>query len=186
MAEIANTLLLSRSSPGRIDPKKTQGFTSILILQNMKLVLVFALFMILTGSCKESRQPLFEEVEDFKIEKMDVEMASLSARLRFNNPNPYKLYLKKIDCDLYIDSSFLGHFTNSAEVSIPASGTFQLPMTGTAKPMDLFKHSALAYAGKKSLMEVKGTARVGRSGFYKNVPVNFRDSFSIKIPATVK
>lgn len=144
----------------------------------------FSTFIFLLGvllsSCSDVKEPLFEEVENFKIGKVTFDEAALSANLRFNNPNSFGLKLKKIDCDLYIDSSFLGHFSNSDQVKIPASGSFILPVTGQAKTFTLMEQSGKALSGKGAFIKVTGTARVGRAGIFRNIHLNYSDSLDLK------
>lgn len=142
-------------------------------------VLILLLTILLT-SCNNVKEPVFEEVEDFKVGKMTFEEATISANLRFNNPNSFGLKLKRIDCDLYVDSSFLGHFSNSEEIKIPASGSFILPVSGQAKTFTLLEQSGKAFSGKEAFLKVKGIARVGRAGIFKTFPVNYSDTLDLK------
>jgi LEA14-like dessication related protein len=147
----------------------------------MKKAGTFIFFLgILLSSCSDVKEPLFEEVENFKVGKVTFDEASLSANLRFNNPNSFGLKLKRIDCDLYVDSSFLGHFSNSEEVKIPALGTFILPVNGQAKTFALLEQSGKALSGKESFIRVVGTARVGRAGIFRNIPLDYSDSLDLK------
>jgi LEA14-like dessication related protein len=135
---------------------------------------------ILCSSCSDVKEPLFEEVENFKVGKMTFDEAALSANLRFNNPNSFGIKLKKIDCDLYVDSSFLGHFSNSEQVKIPASGSFILPIIGQAKTFALLEQSGKALSGKEAFIRVKGTVRVGRGGIFRNIPLDYSDTLDLK------
>ncbi len=146
----------------------------------MKILLSTLLLMILVSSCSDVKDPVFEDVENFKLGKMNVSETTLAADLRFNNTNSFGFRLKKIDCKLYVDSSYLGHFTNAEPVRIPAKGNFILPLTGTAQTMTLMQQSGKAFSGKPSLVRAEGTARVGKSGFYKTIPVSFSDTLLLK------
>lgn len=147
----------------------------------MKKASVFSILLsILLTSCSNLKEPVFEEVETFKVGKVTFDEAALSANLRFNNPNSFGLKLKKIDCDLYVDSSFLGHFSNSEEIKIPASGSFILPVIGQAKTFTLLEQSGKALSGKESFIRVKGTARVGRAGIFRSIPLDYSDTLDLK------
>jgi LEA14-like dessication related protein len=165
--------------------KNTGGKNVCFILQNnssmMKKTLVLTLLLtVLLTACNNVKEPVFEELQDFKVGKMTFEEATLSANLRFSNPNSFGLKLKRIDCDLYVDSSFLGHFSNSEEIKIPASGSFILPVSGQAKTLALLEQSGKAFSGKEAFIRVRGIARVGRSGIFKNFPVDYSDKLDLK------
>lgn len=153
---------------------------------NMKNFLVLACLVIILDSCKKPQQPKFEEIVDFKIEKLGFEQSTISARLRFHNPNTYRVHLKNIDFDLFVDSIMIGHFNNTEEVKIPAADKFILPVIGQASTAMLLKYSKLANTDQKSFVAVKGTAKVGRSGIYKNVIVDYTDSIEVKLPVSNK
>jgi len=138
------------------------------------------LLLILLSSCSDVKEPVFEEVENFKVGKMTFEEAALSANLRFTNPNSFGLKVKKIDCDLYVNSSLLGRFSNSEEVKIPASGSFILPVNGKAKTFVLLEQSGKALSGKGAFIRVKGTARVGRAGIFRSILLDYSDTLDLK------
>lgn len=142
----------------------------------MKVVLSIFLIAIFTCSCKNAKDPVFENVENFKLGKLGLIDTDLSADLRFTNMNGFGLRLKSIECDLYVDSSYLGHFVNADAIHIPARKSFVLPMNGQVKSLVLMEQTRKAFAGKQSIIQVTGKARVGRAGFYKTIPVKYNDT----------
>ena len=152
----------------------------------MKISLPILFLGLLAVSCNDVKQPDFQEVKNFKVENLTLEDATLSADLLFNNPNSFGFRIKKIECEVYIDSSLLGHFKNSETVNIPSSSTFILPINGQAKTAVLMGQQLKIMAGRESILHVKGMARVGRSGIFKNVPVSFSDTLLLPTPEMKK
>ena len=146
----------------------------------MKIPLLLLFIILLSGACTDVKEPVFENVENLKIGKLNLSETDLSADLRFTNANNFGLKLKTLDCDLYLDSSFLGHFSNTEPVKIPARSAFLLPLSGQAKTLLLMEQTRKAFAGKESHVRVEGKARVGRSGFYKTIPIRYTDTLLIK------
>jgi LEA14-like dessication related protein len=142
----------------------------------MKTLLPIVLLSLLLISCKDARQPLFEDVENVKVGKPGLVETSLSADIRFNNINSFGMRVKKIDCNLYVDSNFIGHFTNTQPVSIRAKQSFVLPLSGQAQTLLLMEQTRKGFVGQESIIRVEGKARVGRSGFYKTIPFVYLDT----------
>ncbi len=142
----------------------------------------FLSFLILvTCSCRNLKDPVFEEMESMKLGKVGIGETTVSADLRFNNPNSFGLRLRQINCDLYIDSSYVGRFSNSEEVRVPARAQFILPVSGQARTMELLKYSGIAaLSGKAAAVRIKGTARVSKAGIIKTIPVDYSDSILLK------
>jgi LEA14-like dessication related protein len=142
----------------------------------MKPLLLVLSLCLLIISCKDARQPIFENVENVKVGKPGLVETSLSADIRFNNTNSFGMRVKKIDCKLYVDSNFIGHFTNTQPVSIRAGKSFVLPLSGQAQTLLLMEQTRKGFIGQESIIRVEGKARVGRSGFYKTIPFVYMDT----------
>ena len=148
----------------------------------MKIVLPLLALLLFASSCKNVLEPEFLEVKKLQVDKMTFEEATISADLLFKNPNSFGFRLKKMDCEVYLDSTLLGHFSNSSRVNIPSSGEFILPVNGLAKTVVLMGQQLKIMTGKESILTVKGMARVGRSGIFKTVPFNFSDTVLLPMP----
>jgi len=133
------------------------------------------------SSCRDVKEPTFREVENLRIGKADLSSTSVTADIRFDNPNRFALQLRSIDCDVYVDSTFLGHFTNTEEVHIPSQQEFLLPVKGDVSTSQLISYSGRALLQIPSPIRVEGKARIGRSGFYKTIPFNYRDTIILKL-----
>ena len=142
--------------------------------------IVAALTLLLFAACKDVKEPIFEDVDNLKMGKADLSTTSLSADVRFINPNRFGMHLKKLDCSVYVDTTYMGQFTNSSEVHIPARDTFHLPITGEVQTLKLLQYSRKVFLKEPSLIRVEGNVRVGRSGLYKTIPVSFTDTILLK------
>jgi LEA14-like dessication related protein len=146
----------------------------------MKVALYCLLLSVFASSCKDSKDPVFENVENIKLGKLGLTDTELSADIRFTNTNGFGFRVKSVDCDLYVDSAYLGHFSNSDVVRIQARQSFVLPMNGQVKSLVLMQQTQKAMKGKESIIQVTGSARVGRMGIYKTIPVKYNDTVLLK------
>ena len=149
-------------------------FQSLVFLTSLSL-------SILLISCKDVQRPVFEDVENLKVGKFEMATTSITANVRFKNPNRFGLHLKKIDCDLFVDSARLGHFVNTEEVQIPANGSFHIPVKGEVQTSRMMEYARKTLFNEPSIVLIKGMVRVGRSGVYKNVPVAYTDTIVLKL-----
>lgn len=127
-------------------------------------------------SCNDVKQPVFENVENVKLGKMGLAETNLSANIRFNNLNSFGMRVKKVDCDVYVDSTYMGHFSNTEPVRIKPKQSFVLPFAGQAQTLLLMAQTKKGMDGKESYVRIEGNARVGRSGIFKTVPFVYRDT----------
>ena len=142
---------------------------------------ILTMLIILLPSCKDVKDPVFQDVENVRVGKLSLGTATVSADIRFDNPNRFGLELKTIDCELYVDSAYLGRFTNTSSVSIPAKQVFRLPVQGEVEMVKLIEYSRRAILKEPSAIRVEGKARVGRSGLFRTIPFTYRDTILIKL-----
>jgi LEA14-like dessication related protein len=142
----------------------------------MKALLFPVILLVVFVSCNDVKQPVFENVENVKLGKMGLGETGLSADIRFNNLNSFGMRVKKVDCDVYVDSTYMGHFTNTAPVRIRPKQSFVLPFAGQAQTLLLMAQTKKGMDGIQSYIRVEGKARVGRSGIFKTVPFVYRDT----------
>lgn len=138
------------------------------------------LLALIMSSCSDVKEPVFQDVENLKLGTLGLDKATLSANIRFDNPNRFGLQLKQIDCEVYVDSTYLGHFANTSSVNIPARQAFLLPVQGEVQTIKLMEYSRKALMQEPSAVRVEGKARVGRSGLYKTIPFIYRDTILLK------
>src|SRR4051794_30300314 len=95
----------------------------------MKANLLFLVVLVsfTSFSCKSPSAFVYKDIKNFKVSNLGFTKSRVSMDLLFFNPNNYGVKLKNVDCDLYIDSNFLGKVVLDTMMSIPASSEFSLP-----------------------------------------------------------
>lgn len=133
----------------------------------MGLILLFA------ASCKKPQSFDYRDLKNLKIENVGYEKTALSMDLVYYNPNGFGVDLKKVDCDVYVDNTYLGKFQLDTLMHIPRRAEFNLPSRILVDMKSLLKNSLNLLFSKEVLVNVKGTTRVGKAGFYTTVPFNY-------------
>lgn len=91
----------------------------------------------------------------------------------FFNPNSFPVNLKKIDCDVFVDSSYVGKFLLDTTIHIGGASEFTLPVNLDVEMKDILKTSFNALISNEVLLGARGTTRVGRSGLYLTIPFKY-------------
>lgn len=112
---------------------------------------------------------------------MGFDKTLLSMDLVYYNPNGFGVDLKKVDCDVYVDNSYLGKYQLDTLMHIPRRAEFNLPSRIAVDMKTVLKNSLNMLFSQEVLINVKGTTRVGKAGFYANVPFNYEARHRLKL-----
>lgn len=93
--------------------------------------------------------------------------------LVFFNPNNYGVNLKNVDCDIYVDSSYVGKVLLDTSMHIAKTAEFALPTSMKVDVKHLLKNSLNVLFNREVLIGAKGTTRVGKGGIYVTIPFNY-------------
>lgn len=112
---------------------------------------------------------------------MGLEKTTLAMDLVYFNPNGYGVDLKKVDCDVYVENSYLGHFNLDTSMHIPRKAEFILPARIDINMKAVLKNGLGLLFNKEVLINVKGTTRLGRAGFYKTIPFDYSEKHQLNL-----
>ncbi len=134
-------------------------------------ILVFA--VLLLAACQRPQAFDYHDVKNVKLETLGFEQTALSMDLVYYNPNSFGVDLKKVDCDIYIDNHYLGKFQLDTLMHIDRRAEFTLPSRIMVDMKGIFKNAMNLLFSKEVLVNVKGSTRVGKAGFYTTIPFNY-------------
>lgn len=135
------------------------------------LLVVFTIFTLY--SCQSFQAPEFRNVDNIRLGKMGKKSSSILADVRYYNPNRSRLKLKSAKGEAWMDEVYMGRFEVDSLVEIPAMGDFSLPVKLDADMTKLLQHSLTAFLSREVRIRIRGTARVGKSFFYINYPIEY-------------
>jgi len=144
----------------------------------------FVWLLILSGviltSCGKVKEFEFRRLESWNINGLGLDASSISARLVFFNPNTFTVTLKHFEGDVKLEGSDLGTCVADTTVKIAPGYEFILPVNIQLKTGAALM-GGLALLGKDSvIVNFKGYARVGRSGFFINYKFDTQNKVSTK------
>lgn len=145
------------------------------------LTLLTLLCIIILSSCQKPQAFDYRAVKNVKLEKLGFEKSTLCMDLVYYNPNNFGVDLRKVDCDIYIDNHYLGKYKLDTLMHIQRKAEFVLPSSIQVDMQSIFKNVLTVLFNKEVLVNVKGTTRVGKAGFFKTIPFNYEARHKIDL-----
>lgn len=139
----------------------------------MHRLLLILLMGLLLGSCKSMKEPEFRGIENVRVGKLGFGESSVTLDMRYYNPNSFKGKLKSAEGEAWMDSTYLGRFLVDSTVTVPAKSEFAVPVQLKVDMKRILKHSLSAFLKDEVTITIKGNAKAGTSGLYKNFPLNY-------------
>lgn len=124
-------------------------------------------------ACSKPQSFDYRDVKNFKIESVGFDQTALSMDLVYYNPNGFGVDLRKVDCDVYVDNTYLGKFQLDTLMHIQRRSEFILPSRILVDMKTVLKNSLNFLFSQEVLLNVKGTTRVGKAGIFATVPFNY-------------
>lgn len=138
-----------------------------------RFLLPVLLILALLPACKGPREFEFRQVEEMKIEKAGLSKSLLSLRIQYYNPNPFRVTLKSIKADVSLENKFLGTLIMDTLILVPASSDFRIPAKLEVDMKTIYSSGFSILLNRDMLLTVNGVARVGKAGFFTNVPFTY-------------
>lgn len=133
------------------------------------LILTF----LITIGCKQPQSFSYRDLRSFKLELLGFDEANATMELVFFNPNKYGVNLKNVNCELYVDSMYLGHLLLDTSLNIPASSEFILPTSIKINPKSLISNDLSFLSNNEISISAKGSTKIGKGGFYVTIPFTY-------------
>lgn len=132
------------------------------------------IFVVTTlASCSKPKDLKFREASNLHVSDIGMDSSTLSLDLGFFNPNTYDIQLKNVNCDIFANKHFVGHYNRDSVFHIPGNANFTYPLKLRLDVKPILSNALSALFQKEILLEFKGTAKVGRSGFFITMPISF-------------
>lgn len=134
---------------------------------------ILALSFLGLASCSQPLIPEYQAFENFRLSKIAMNETVVSADLKYFNPNEYDLQFKRADLDITLNDKFVGKTILDTLIRVPKRDTFYVPVQMKVNLKQLFSNAFSLLLNNEMEVKVNGTIRIGRSGFFMNMPVNY-------------
>jgi LEA14-like dessication related protein len=144
----------------------------------------FTLFsaIILMSSCNTGnvKEPEFRDVSNVRLIEMGILQSTAGIDLIYYNPNSFGVQLKEARGDVYVDNAYLGRFTLEEAVDVGRRSEFTVPAIIKLDMIGAIKNQREIYKKKEVLVRIDGVARLKKSGFSKEIPINYESMQNIE------
>ena len=136
------------------------------------LLVVLSVWIVFTA-CKKPQGFDYRGVKNIKLQKLGFDNSKLSMELVYFNPNNFGVRLKRVDCDIFVDNNFLGKYTLDTSLYIDKKSEFVLPSYMNVEMKNIYKNVFNVLFSKEITVKLKGITKVGKSGVYLTIPINY-------------
>ena len=148
------------------------------LVKNLLYILTLGL---LFSSCSKPQAFDYRDIRNFRVENVGYDKTLLAMDLVYYNPNSFGVDLRRVDCDVYIDNSYLGKYQLDTLMHIPRRAEFMLPSKIDVDMKTLLKNGLNLLFSQEVLVNVKGTVRVGKAGIFANIPFNYEKRHKLSL-----
>lgn len=154
----------------------------------MKHLLILSSIVLFLTACNSIQEPTIKSISNAEIVTMNKNSLELNAVMVFNNPNSFSLDLANTDMVALVDDIEVATIKQNYDTSMPANGTFDMPINIKMDLKKLYKDNkllaitkGLEIASKKEL-DVKfiGSISVGKGSAKISVPIDQIENVKFK------
>lgn len=151
------------------------------IIQLKRIYLLYCLPLLVFLSCSTPKGFEYKGVNNVKVNNIGFEYLDLSLNLVYFNPNNFRVDLKKVDCEVYIDNRYLGKYALDTLMHIPKKQNFELPSRLRVSMGGVLKNAFSLFMNKEVLIKVKGKTKIGKGSIFFDVPFNYETRQTISL-----
>ena len=137
------------------------------------------IFLISLPSCRVLKEPQFRSIENLSIENIGASGSILSMDMNFFNPNKTGVKLKKVEADVYLNDTFLGHFRTDSLLRLKRKAEFALPVKLSIDLKNMLKYSLLILQNEAVVLKLNGKAKIGKAFIYVQHPFRYEGTHAI-------
>jgi len=148
----------------------------------------FPIITLILFSCQRIQEPQFKSLENFGIKKVGFTEVVIGFETVYSNPNNFGVSVKEAAVDVYIDSLFLGRFTQPTITEVARKSDFSIPLEGSIPVKNALKLNGEALLKRPVQVRAIGTVKIGKGGLYVTKDLTYQgmhrlDSALLKNPA---
>lgn len=138
------------------------------------IVVTTLVFCFVTFGCRKPVALQYLELQNLKMESLGMGQSVILADVKFFNPNPYTLQLKRAEMDVSVNNTYVGHSKLDTLMQIPKKDTFLVPVKMNVDMKSLLANSLGALLGNEVEVKMNGQARIGKAGIFFNFPISYQ------------
>lgn len=155
----------------------------------MKKLFLFILILVLIAGAslwfyflRNFKEPVFLNIKDIQVLKMEETVAEVSAVAVFNNPNPIEAKLLNTELKAYSNEVLIAQVSQTNITEIPASQNFEVPLKFNIDLLKLGMSQSISGIIEKMLNEERevplrfeGYCRIKSDADIYRIPITYED-----------
>lgn len=138
-----------------------------------------ALFLTSCSAYKNVQEPELRDIQNVEVIDIGLTQSKAGADIIYFNPNKFNVTLASARGDVYVDDKYIGRFELADKVSVKKKAEFVVPVILKLDNISLIKHQQEIFKKEEVMIKVKGIARITKTGFAKEVPINYEKMESV-------
>ncbi|WP_162944833.1 hypothetical protein [Flavisolibacter nicotianae] len=134
---------------------------------------LLGLLAALALSCNQIAEPEFRELENFQVKKLGFDQVSIGLGMTFYNPNNFSVTVKETGADVYVDSVFLGKFSQDTAVAVSQKADFTIPLSGSIPLTTFLKMDLKDIGNREVLIRADGSTKLGKAGIFISKDIQY-------------
>ena len=147
----------------------------------MRSILLLTLALLLTG-CLSYKEVAMHDIVDVEMHKLDTKGVSLTALVKLENPNGYRIHVKDPDVDLYLNGTYVGKGYLDTNLVLPKRSNMvhRVPLHAEFKGLNLLMVMLGSALSGEATIGAKGTV-LGQAGLLrKRYPFEVEEKVSLR------
>jgi len=136
-------------------------------------ILTISLMILSSCGTNNVKEPEYRDIRNIRLINLGPLQSTAGVDLIYYNPNNFGVQVATARGDIYIDSSYFGQFELDEKVQVKKRSEFILPATVKVDMISAIKNHRDLYKKKEALVKIQGTAMIKKSGFSKEIPINY-------------
>lgn len=142
-------------------------------MKKLTSLLFLIVAVISLHSCAKVEEPVFRNVQNFKVKKLGLQEAQIGLNVVYFNPNKFGVQIKEAALDIYFDSTFIGRFTQPTSVGVERKADFSIPLEGSIPLSKVLQLKAGDIINKEVQVRAEGSVKVGKGGIFVDRDIKY-------------
>jgi LEA14-like dessication related protein len=149
-------------------------------MKNIFHFILYVSFGLLLTSCFSYKEVELGDVSNVRLNKVSVGGLEIKSDIVINNPNNYKIKIKKIDADVLVNGQKVGKLELNKKVVLPKKSEQVQTFTVNTQLSDLLSAAPTALFGGSVTLQLKGSIKGKVFIFSKKFPIDEERKISSK------
>ena len=109
-----------------------------------------------------------------------MQQAVVAFNVAYFNPNHFSLTVKEAEADVYLDSVYLGKFSQDSTIGVGKNAEFSIPLSGSVSLQTVLNLNFQDLAQKEVSIRANGNVKVGKAGIFITKPFSYQGKHKLQ------